>query len=186
MRKAQGHGRQVRLQYILSQGLENNHYKLPPLRITTSIFKITKMSLEKGAVSCPRSKLLRRGPETGNPLYSTSKHSISTALLWLISLMSAFWAVMIPQSTLKTQVINTVSVSRLLVCQARKPRGRNLTTHCESCSDLTQETSGWKPLLFLQPWRREKDAPENSKACSKKQNQRCTWILTSSEQHRKS
>lgn len=105
MRKAQGHGRQARLQYILSQGVENNHYKLPPLRITTSIFKITKMSLEKGAVSCPRSKLLRRGPEIRISLYSTFKHGISTALLWLISLMSAFCATMIPQSTLKTQVI---------------------------------------------------------------------------------
>jgi hypothetical protein len=30
------------------------------LRITTSIFKITKMRLERDDVSCPRSQLLRR------------------------------------------------------------------------------------------------------------------------------
>lgn len=90
----QKHGSQAQLQNILSWGLENNRYKLPPRRITTSIFKITKMSLEKSAVSCPRSKLLSRGPKTGSPQYSTLEHSTSPQL-WLISLMTALclWGV---------------------------------------------------------------------------------------------
>lgn len=122
--------------------LENNHYKLQPLRITTSIFKITKMSLEKGAVSCPRSKLLRRRPKAGIPQYSTS------------------CAVRSPWNTLKTQVITVPRLPGSRSIKHWKPHLWNLTTQEQKQLRPNSTAPKWKRLLFLQPWMREKRTPQ--------------------------
>lgn len=149
--------------------LENNHYKLQPLRITTSIFKITKMSLEKGAVSCPRSKLLRRRPKAGTPQYSTS------------------CAVRSPWNTLKTQVITVHLASRHPVNQALKaPPLESYHTRAKAAQTELNSSKVETASLLAAMNERAKDAPENPMACSRRQTHWCKWALTSSEQHRKS
>lgn len=146
--------------------LENNRYKLQPLRITTSIFKITKMGLEKDAVSCPRSKLLRRRPKAGTPHFLHCEES---------------------PKHLENPSNNTAAASRHPVNQALKASPLE-SSHTRAKAAQTQLNSSKVETasLLAAMNEREKDAPENSTACSRRQNHWCEWALTSSEQHRTS